>query len=141
VTRVFVDSSALLTLLDRADPRHESARVCLEGLMEEDVDLVTHGHVVAESLAVARRRFGVDGAIVLIDELLPAIEVAPVIPAIHMAAMARYRRSLPTGTSFVDQVSLELIASEAIERAFVFDEDFVTAGVSVLPLRGRSGSV
>ena len=131
MTRVFVDSSALLTLLDRADPRHESARICLQGLA--DADLVTHGYVVAESLAVARRRFGVDGAVALIDDLLPAIEVVTVTSSIHAAALARYRGSLPSGTSFVDHVSLELMAREAIETAFVFDDDFAIAGVQVIP--------
>lgn len=131
VGRVFVDSSALLTLLDRADARHDAARLCLLGLA--DADLVTHGYVVAESLAVARRRFGVDGAVALIDGLLPAIDVVAVEPAVHAAAMARYRDSLPSGTSFVDQVSLELMARESIETAFVFDADFVTAGIQVIP--------
>ena len=132
MTRVFVDSNALLTLLDRADARHESARICLQGLA--DADLVTHGYVVAESLAVARRRFGVDGAVALIDDLLPAIEVVTVTSAIHAAALARYRGSLPSGTSLVDQpISLELMAREAIETAFVFDDDFAVAGVRVIP--------
>lgn len=131
MTRVFVDSSALLTLLDRADPRHESARICLQGLA--DADLVTHGYVVAESLAVARRRFGVDGAVALIDDLLPAIEVVTVTSSIHAAALARYRGSLPSGASFVDHVSLELMAREAIETAFVFDNDFAVVGVKVIP--------
>jgi predicted nucleic acid-binding protein len=131
VTRIFVDSSALLTLLDRADPRHGSARDCLQGLA--DADLVTHGYVVAESLAVARRRFGVDGAVALIDDLLPAIEVLTVTPAIQVAALARYRASLPSGTSFVDCISLEVMASEAVDTAFVFDGDFEAAGVQVVP--------
>lgn len=131
VSRVFVDSSALLTLLDRADARHDAARLCLLGLA--DADLVTHGYVVAESLAVARRRFGVDGAVALIDGLLPAIDVVAVEPAVHAAAMARYRDSLPSGTSFVDQVSLELMTRESIETAFVFDADFATAGIQVIP--------
>jgi Predicted nucleic acid-binding protein, contains PIN domain len=131
VSRVFVDSSALLTLLDRADPRHDAARVCLLELA--DADLVTHGYVVAESLAVARRRFGVDGAIALIDDLLPAIDVLAVEPAVQAAAMARFRSSLPSGTSFVDQVSMELMSREAIETAFVFDADFITAGIRVIP--------
>jgi hypothetical protein len=39
-----------------------------------DVDLVTHGYVVAESLAVVLRRFGVDGAIALLDDILPVVE-------------------------------------------------------------------
>lgn len=126
-----MDSSALLTLMDRADPRHDAARDCLLGLT--DADLVTHGYVVAESLAVARRRFGVDGAIALIDDLLPIMDVLTVDRAVHAAALTRYRASLPSGTSFVDQVSLELMSREAIETAFVFDSDFSMAGIHVIP--------
>lgn len=129
--RVFVDTSALLTLLDRSDSRHEAARTCLQGLA--DAELVTHWYVVAESLAVVRRRFGVDGAITLLDEILPALEVLPVDASAHTAAIGRYRGSLPSGTSFVDNVSFELMAREGIETAFAFDIDFVSAGVNVIP--------
>lgn len=131
MSRVFVDTSALLTLLDRSDARHEAARACLEGLA--DAELVTHGYVVAESMAVVRRRFGVDGAITLLDDLLPAIDVHAVDAAVHAAAIARYRASLPSGTSFVDQVSFEFMARETIDAAFAFDADFVSAGVTVIP--------
>lgn len=72
-------------------------------------DLVTHGYVVAESLAVARRRFGVEGAIALIDDLLPAIDVLTVESAVHAAAMARYR------------------------TAFVFDAEFAGVEIQVIP--------
>ena len=131
VGQVFVDTSALIALLDRADPRHEAARSTFLGLAGRD--LVTHGYVVAETLAVARRRFGVDGVITLLDDLLPIIEVLPVEPAVHTSAQSRYRASLPSGTSFVDQVSFGVMAQASIETAFALDSDFVTAGVSVVP--------
>lgn len=131
MTRVFVDTSALLTLLDRADPRHQAARVTFEELAEDDLE--THGYVVAESLAVARRRFGVDGAIALLDNLLPALHVRAVEEGVHTAATARYRGSLPSGTSFVDMVSIEFMGRESITRAFVFDTDFAALGIEVIP--------
>ncbi len=131
MTRIFVDTSALLTLLDRADPRHQTARATYERLA--DAELVTHGFIVAEALAVVRRRFGVDGAIALLDDLLPAIEIHAVDNAVQTAAIARYRAALPSGTSFVDMVSLEFMARETIDTAFVFDTDFATAGIEVMP--------
>ncbi len=131
VGQVFVDTSALITLLDRADPRHEAARNTFLGLA--DRDLVTHGYVVAETLAVARRRFGVDGVITVLDDLLPILTVLPVDPAVHVSAQSRYRASLPSGTSFVDQVSFGVMAEGSIEIAFALDADFVHAGVSVVP--------
>jgi predicted nucleic acid-binding protein len=131
VGQVFVDTSALITLLDRADPRHAAARATFLGLA--DRDLVTHGYVVAETLAVARRRFGVDGVIALLDDLLPVVAVLPVEPALHAAAQTAYRASLPSGTSLVDQVSFEVMARESIETAFALDNDFTAAAVTVIP--------
>jgi Predicted nucleic acid-binding protein, contains PIN domain len=131
VRPVFVDTSALIALLDRADPRHEAVRSTFLELA--DRELVTHGYVVAETLAVARRRFGVDGVIALLDDLLPVLTVLPVEPSLHASAQTRYRASLPSGTSFVDQVSFGVMTQEAIDTAFALDADFVAAGVDVIP--------
>jgi hypothetical protein len=89
--------------------------------------------VVAEALAVVRRRFGLEGTVALIDDLLPLIELLPVAPPDHAAALAQYRASLPSGTSFVDRVSLHVIGRDSIDTAFVLDPDFTAAGVTILP--------
>ena len=133
---VFVDTSALIALLDRADPRHEAVSATFMELA--DRELVTHGYVVAETLAVARRRFGVDAVVALLDDLLPVIAVLPVEPALHAWAQTRYRASLPSGTSFVDQVSFEVMAREAIETAFALDSDFLDAGLAIVPAPGAA---
>lgn len=131
VGRVFVDTSALLTLLDRDDPRHEQARSAFADLA--DAELVTHGYVIAEAIAVTRRRFGVAGTTTLIDDLLPVIDLIAVDPTVHAAAQARYRASLPSGTSFVDQVTLEIIEREGITAAFALDPDLGRPGLILMP--------
>ena len=131
MTRVFVDTSALVVLLDRDDARHEATAAAFDGLA--DADLVTHGYVIAETIAVVRRRLGVEGLTALIDGLLPAIEVLAVEPGSHQAALDRYRRSLPTGTSFVDSVSLDMIRDHDLSVVFALDPDLATPGVTILP--------
>ncbi len=131
MTRVFVDTSALLAFLDADDARHDRVRAAFAGFGSEE--LVTHGYVVAESLAVARRRLGLDGVIALLDEILPAIELLPVEPTVHAEAQQRYRDALPTGASFVDHVSFAVIEREGIDTAFVVDADFAAVGVTVIP--------
>jgi len=138
VTRVFIDTSAFVALLDRADPRHAGVRDAFLGLADDD--LVTHGYVVAESLAVVRRRFGVEGAMTLIDDLLPVCEVLPVEPSAHAEALARYRASLPAGTSFVDQISLGLMQTSRIDAALALDLDLGATGIRLLPTPPSSGS-
>lgn len=131
VGRVFVDTSALVTLLDRDDPRHGDTRAAFADLA--DAELVTHGYVIAETIAVCRRRFGVDATMTVIDDLLPVIDLLPVDPTTHGAALARYRASLPSGTSFVDQVSLEVIERDEITAAFALDPDLARPGVMLIP--------
>jgi predicted nucleic acid-binding protein len=131
VNRVFIDTSAFIALLDRDVPQHAAARATLVELA--DRDLVTTGYVVAESIAVVRRRFGVDGAMALVDDILPLVEVLPVDQSAHASALARYRASLPSRTSFVDQVSFHVITRDRIEVAFALDADFAAAGLEVVP--------
>ncbi len=131
VSRVFVDTSALLAFLDADDLRHEATRSAFLAVADEE--LLTHGYVVAESLAVARRRFGVEGAIALLADLLPVISLIPVDIELHSTAQARYRASLPSGTSLVDQVSLVLIEREAIDTVLALDPDLAAGGATVLP--------
>ncbi len=133
VGRVFVDTSALLAHLDGDDPRH--AAVLASFADTRDDQLVTHGYVVAESLAVARRRFGPDATITLLDDVLPPIELLPIDLAIHAEAQRRYRASLPSSTSFVDRVSLLLIEREGLIDVLALDPDLASPGVTLRPAR------
>lgn len=129
--RVFVDTSALIALLDADDARHGPVRAAFAD--HHDDELVTHGYIVAESLAVIRRRLGVDAAIALLDDVLPTIELLPVDLALHVEAQHRYRAALPSAVSFVDRVSLGLIEREAITTALVLDRDFASPGLATIP--------
>lgn len=131
VSRIFVDTSALLALIDADDPRQADVRA--EFAARRDDELVTHGYVVAESLAVARRRFGVEGTVTLLDDVLPPIALLPVDAKLHEAAQQAYRASLPSATSFVDRVSLAVIEREGISAALAIDPDLSLPGLTLLP--------
>jgi predicted nucleic acid-binding protein len=131
VTRVLVDTSALMAFLDADDPRHHAVVATFQEL--EHDELLTHGYVVAESLAVVRRRLGLDATITLLDDILPAVQVVAVDAAVHARAQTQYRASLPSGVSFVDQVTIAIIEREAITTAFALDADLGVAGLRLLP--------
>jgi predicted nucleic acid-binding protein len=110
-----MDTSALMVFLDGDDARHGEVVAAFAELAGDE--LVTHGYVVAESLAVTRRRLGVEVTASLLDEVLP---------------LQRYRTALPTATSFVDHVSLAVIGREAITTVFALDPDLGTPGVRLV---------
>lgn len=130
MTRVLVDTSALIAVLDADDPRHGAVIEALVSLI--DADLLTHGYVVAESIAVTRRRFGWPGVRTLIDDLMPIVDTVAVDQELHVAALDAYREA-ETSTSFVDRVSLELMRREGIDTVFALDPDLALPGVTVLP--------
>ena len=95
----------------------------------DDEDLVTHAYVVVESVALVRARLGAAAVIALLDDLLPAIRVEMVDRPLHEASLADFRQ-IGGGTSLVDRVTLAFAARHGIGRAFAFDADLATAGLS-----------
>lgn len=123
--RVFVDTSALLAILDDDDVHHRQASSTLRSLVDT-AELVTHNYVQVEAIALARRRLGPEAAARLIDALLPIITTIWVDEALHTVAVAAHR--VAPGPSLTDHVSFGLMRREGIEVAFAFDRDFETAG-------------
>ena len=105
MVRVFVDTSALLAVLDEDDREHSDAADTFRSLLDS-ADLITHNYVLVECLALVRRRLGTAAVAQLSDGILPAIETIWVDAALHQAAFAAYRAV--GSTSLVDHVSFEV---------------------------------
>jgi predicted nucleic acid-binding protein len=123
--KVFVDTSALMALLDEDDVHHREASATLRSLVDT-VELVTHNYVHLEAIALARRRLGAAAAARLIDALLPIMTTRWVDEALHTTAVVAHRAA--SGPSVTDYVSFGIMRLEGIDIAFAFDHDFETAG-------------
>ncbi len=133
----FVDTSALLALLDRSDRWHEEAGAAWAELLGTDAALVTSNYVLVEAAALAQRRLGM-GALRDLDERLgPVLDVHWLSPAEHRAAMSAVLAAGRRGLSFVDCASFEVMRGRRIEAAFTFDPDFEAAGFTVVPGASR----
>jgi uncharacterized protein len=124
--RVFVDTSALFALLDESDVNHAAAASAFMGL--QGSELVTHGYVIVESLALVSRRLGRNAVEQLLDAILPIVGVEAVEASLHAAALAAYREAKSSRASFVDRTSFAFMRLNRLETAFAFDADFTTAG-------------
>lgn len=128
---LFVDSSAILALIDRDDGSHVATTEAFS--LGRAESLSTHAYVVVETLAVARRRFGAAVTADIVDRVLPAIEVTPVDAELHATAMAAFRESMVSSVSLVDRTSFAFMRREGITRAVALDADFRAAGFETLP--------
>jgi predicted nucleic acid-binding protein len=126
---VFVDTSAVYTLLDAGDSNHERALRATARLLGEE--LVTHSYVVVELVSLVRRRLGADAAARLIDEVLPAIEVTDVDASLRSRALVAFRAATGSAVSLVDRTSFEFMRQGDISRAWAMDSDFATEGFDV----------
>jgi len=124
--RVFVDTSALLAILDTDDERHHEAAATFRSLLESE-ELVTHNYIHVEAIAVTRRRLGAAAAQALIDALLPAMTCEWVDEPTHRLAVEAHRAD-QGGPSVVDQVSFAVMRRRGIDTAFAFDADFDRLG-------------
>ncbi|MGZ8722393.1 MAG: type II toxin-antitoxin system VapC family toxin [Aeromicrobium sp.] len=124
--KVFVDTSALLAILDEDDRYHREAAETFRALMV-DTELVTHNYVEVETLTLARRRLGPGSVALLTDRLLPSLTTIWVDESLHRAALAAHRGA-GTSVSLVDNVSFEVMRREGIDQAFAFDADFEAQG-------------
>ena len=130
---VFVDTSALVALLDAAESRHVSAVRAWKRLLDDDVPLVTSSYVLVESYALVQRRLGMDAARVLTADFRPLLTVDWVDESVHDAALASMLTANRRDLSLVDCVSFEVMRRRDMTRAFALDADFARQGFSVVP--------
>lgn len=127
---IFLDTSAIYALADRADANHDRAREQFESALESGAEIATHNYTLIESLALLQARLGLPSARAF-AESIDSYRVIWVNDELHRAAAKRWsqgRRAI----SFVDQVSFLVMERHDIEIAFAFDPDFERAGFRLL---------
>ena len=133
---VFVDTSALLAILDEDDQFHREAAETFRALLGT-AELITHNYVEVECLALVRRRLGRGAVVQLTDNIFPALTTIWVDEPLHRAASAA-QRAAGSSISLVDQVSFEVMRREGIVTAFAFDTDFEAQGFARPAVPGRA---
>ena len=126
--RTFVDTSALLALLDADQPRHAEAVTAWSSLAAADTPLVTSNYVLLETITVAQRRMGLDAVRAFVRDVLPAIETVFVDDEIQQAALGALLAAGRRQLSLVDCASFEIMRRRRIDRAFAYDAHFDEQG-------------
>jgi len=129
---VFVDTSALVAVLDRDDANHPAAVTEWRRLLEAETLLVTSNYILVEPSALIRHLLGTTAMEALISEVVPALHVEWVGQADHNAALAAL---LVAGRvlSLVDCSTFEVMRRLGMRRVFTFDRHFSRYGFEALP--------
>jgi len=130
---VFVDTSALLSILDRRDPHNTATMKRWTELIDAEEPLLTTNYVTVEGIAVVQRRLGIAAVRDLIENLLPPIEIVWVDPPAHERAVAALLAAAQRNLSLVDCTSFEVMRLRGLRTAFTLDPDFSAQGFQRIP--------
>ena len=126
----FVDTSALIALLDADDLAHGEVREAWRSAVLDAEGLVTTDYVVVEAVAVAQRRWGLDAVRALVGEFMPLIEVEAVPADDRTAAVNALLAAGRRGLSLVDCVSFITMRRMGTRDYLGLDSHFDEQGFS-----------
>ena len=132
MTEVFVDTSALFSLLVDTDDNHEAARMAAPSLRDQDASLVTSSFVVLETVTLLQTRIGVAAVRIFYQDVLPLLKVAWIDEDLLHRAMAALLASSHRRISLTDWSSMTLMRERGIVHVFAFDEDFARQGFELV---------
>lgn len=124
----FVDSSAIVAMVNRGDPTHEQAVAAYHELVDGGYHLFTTDYVIAETLQLLELAFGPDVARQwLRDQRLPIYHAdeQDLRRAIAMITSARAGARL----SMTDAVSSIVMERLGVSDAFAVDPDFLSDSI------------
>jgi hypothetical protein len=132
--QVFVDSSALVALLDSQQTMHQMAKQAWSHLLSDEFQPITSNYVLLETCSLVQRRSGVGSVSALNRELVPVLEVVWVNRELHDAGLSAVLAASERDLGLVDCVSFEIMRRERTQYAFAFDRHFEERGYSLPPL-------
>ena len=131
MTRVFVDTSAILALLVATDQAHSTAATVFERLHSQEAVLVTTSYVLVETYAILGSRCGKEAVEAFRGGLAPLLNVVWVDRELHERGLD-LMMDRSRGVSLVDSVSFVSIKDEKLDEVFAFDRHFEQEGFVTL---------
>jgi predicted nucleic acid-binding protein len=120
----FVDSSALVSLVDRDDYTHRAAVAAYESLKSDGYRLFTSNHIVAETFDILAGSLGHAVARSWLDEMGLPVYVAD---ATDLEQARDRVITARTPLNFNDALSVVIMQRLGVADAFAVDPDFLAA--------------
>jgi uncharacterized protein len=131
---IFIDTAALLALLNANDKFHEPARQTWFEILSSDSFLFSSNYIILETSTLLQHRFGLDAVRLFETDILPVIQVTWIDEAIHQQAVGALLVANRRNLSLVDCTSFGIMRQLGLETVFSFDPHFQEQGFKVIPL-------
>ena len=129
---IFLDTSAIVAMVDHRDEFHETALKTAENLSGDGHQLWTHNYLIVEASAVLQRKLGIRNSLILLTRFEDMAKIHWVTPEEHERAVYRLGERNRRNLSFVDCVSFILMEQLGCVDAFTYDSDFETEGFQLI---------
>ncbi len=125
---VFIDTSALMAVLDADDGHHKKAKDIWVRLISEEETIISSNYVLVEAFALVQNRLGLEAVRALQEDILPMITVDWVDEASHKAGVTGVLTALRKKLSLVDCTSFAIMRKLGIRKVFAYDPHFKEQG-------------
>ena len=129
----FVDTSAVLAVLDADEAAHRRSAAAWRKLLESNETLLTTSYVLVECFALVQARLGLDATRALVEAIEPTLIVDWVDREMHQAAAQAVLAAGKRNLSLVDCTSFAAMRRRGVRRAFTLDRDFRDQGFETIP--------
>ena len=127
---IFLDTSAIYALADKADPNHADAYKKFDLALRAGEIFLFHNYVVVESVALLQARLGHQSALAFLKDA-KAFDMEWVDSALHQEALRELEKIGKRGISLVDCTSFVVMRRRGVKKILAFDTDFQDQGFTI----------
>ena len=124
---IFLDTSAIYALADKADPNHATAYKKFDLASKSGEIFLLHNYVLVESATLLQARLGLQSALLFLEDA-QAFEVEWVDLDLQQEGVRELKKIGKRGISLVDCTSFLVMRRRDVKKVFAFDPDFQEQG-------------
>jgi predicted nucleic acid-binding protein len=130
---LFVDTSALMAVLDADDQNHPAAAGLWKELVTTETELVCTNYILLEAFALIQNRLGLEAVRTFHEDMMPLLQIAWIEAEEHARGVAALLTAGRRQLSLVDCISFETMRAAGINQTFSFDRHFAQQGFVCKP--------
>lgn len=130
---IFIDTSAILAVLNVEDQYHISARDTWQKILSQEIELVCTNYILIETIGILQHRFGMEAVRLFQSDIAPILVTYWVDQELHNRSISALLAANQRQISLVDCVSFEVMRHLDISQVFCFDPHFQLYGFEAIP--------